>query len=75
MNYPGLVIALIARRMDLGWSQAELARRLNTTQDQVSKLENMKVSARRDTLHKWGDALEVHINYSIRAKAPRRKDG
>lgn len=71
MKYQGLVYALIARRMALGWTQADLAERMRTTPNQVCKLETIAYEARQQSLRDWGDALGVHIDYSIRVKKPR----
>ena len=68
MKYRGLIYALIARRLAMGLTQAELAERMQTNSQHVSRLETMHYAPRLHTLETWGTALGVHIDFNIRVK-------
>ena len=46
------------RRIDLGWTQAELAERAGVPQADISRIENGRLDARWSTIHRLSTALE-----------------
>lgn len=56
---------LTARRIDLGISQSELARRMNTSQSAISELETEPKDIRLYTLAKWAEALDVSLEIEL----------
>ena len=57
MRHPGDSIR--ARRVELGWTQAELAERSAVSQADISRLENGRLDARWSTIHRLSEALET----------------
>src|SRR4051794_34699311 len=55
LDQPGHSIR--ARRMELGWTQAELSKRSGITQADISRLENGHLDARWSTIHRLSLAL------------------
>jgi transcriptional regulator with XRE-family HTH domain len=47
------------RRIDLGWTQAELADRTGVAQADISRIENGRLDARWSTIHRLSAALEA----------------
>lgn len=47
------------RRIDLGWTQAELADRAGVAQADISRIENGRLDARWSTIHRLSAALET----------------
>jgi transcriptional regulator with XRE-family HTH domain len=47
------------RRIDLGWTQAELAERAGVAQADISRIENGRLDARWSTIHRLSTALEA----------------
>jgi transcriptional regulator with XRE-family HTH domain len=60
--------SLSTRRAALMMSQAELAKRMGTTQSAVSDLENGRSAPRIDTLSRWASALGLRAEISIEFK-------
>lgn len=60
---------IIERRMQLGWSQAELARRAGLKQPAIARLEQNGVIPRLDTLEKILKALGLEIKVVEREEA------
>ena len=54
---PGGVIR--ERRINLGWTQAELADRAGVAQADISRIENERLDARWSTIHRLSTALEA----------------
>lgn len=52
---------LTIRRIAAGYSQRSLAERMNTAQTHICYLENGKVDPRISTLHRWAEALDLHL--------------
>ena len=50
-------LTLCRRRIELGWSQVELAGRMGTSQGALSSLESGGHDPRQSTLHRWAGAL------------------
>jgi transcriptional regulator with XRE-family HTH domain len=46
------------RRIELGWSQSELAERAGVSQADISRIENGRLDARWSTIHRLATALE-----------------
>jgi transcriptional regulator with XRE-family HTH domain len=57
MSSPGGLIR--ERRIDLGWTQAELADRAGVAQADISRIENGRLDARWSTIHRLSTALET----------------
>ncbi|MFC5862509.1 helix-turn-helix domain-containing protein [Acidicapsa dinghuensis] len=49
------------RRKRLGWTQAELARRVGTTQTGIARLERGQIMPRLRTLHKLAEVMGVKL--------------
>ncbi len=56
---------LAARRRSLGLSQAEVARRMGTSQPAIARLEAGGTNARLSTLHRFAEALGCRINVEL----------
>lgn len=65
-----LVEALIRARTEARLSQAEVARKLGTTQSAIARLEGGKVSPTVSTLRKYAEATEsdLQIDFTPRGK-------
>jgi len=70
------------RRIDLGWTQAELADRAGVAQADISRIENGRLDARWSTIHRLSTALEapgVESKRSLenggRRSSPRKPTG
>lgn len=79
-NYPGveamrviLARKLIRARRDLGWSQAELARRAGVRVETLNRLEHGKHSANVATVDKLQRALDAGQTAAAKAKPPAAK--
>jgi transcriptional regulator with XRE-family HTH domain len=55
LDHPGDSIR--ERRIELGWTQAELAKRTGIPQADISRLENGRLDARWSTIHRLSRAL------------------
>jgi predicted transcriptional regulator len=55
LDHPGN--ALRERRIELGWSQAELSSRTGIPQADISRIENSHLDARWSTIHRLSTAL------------------
>lgn len=60
---------LTARRRELGWSQADVADRMGTTQSAVSDFETGRVEPRLDSLQRWAHALGADLAVTLRIEA------
>jgi len=58
------------RRIELGWSQSELAERTGVSQADISRIENGRLDARWSTIHRLATALE---SFHGQAKAQSRQ--
>ena len=71
IRHPG--DAIRERRIDLGWSQTELARRSGVTQADISKIENGHLDARWSTIQRLSTILaEEHAPIRSLANGARR---
>jgi ribosome-binding protein aMBF1 (putative translation factor) len=52
---------IAAARHRMGWTQAELARRMGTTQSAIAELESGRVLPRLRTLHRLAEALGARL--------------
>lgn len=57
--------AMIDKRLELGISQSEMAKRLGVTQSAVSQFESLGSNPRLVTLMTYAQALEVKIKFSV----------
>ena len=62
--------ALVARRRALGLSQAEVARRMGTSQKVISRLEAGVVDPRASTLERWAVALDGSLGWTFEPGGP-----
>lgn len=69
-----LALGIAFRRQDLGLSQKELAERVGTSQQQISRLEQAGYRGSIKTLYRVADALglEVEIRLKERDKPPAK---
>ncbi len=68
---------LAARRREAGFTQAEVAHRMGTSQGQVARFES-GADTRLSTVARYAAALGVTVTWSIDAAmppAPKRRDG
>jgi predicted transcriptional regulator len=61
-----LTEALVARRIELGLSQTEVAARMGTSQSAVARLEAGDTDIRLSTLDRYASALEAQIDWTLR---------
>lgn len=64
LTHPG--DAVRERRIQLGWTQAELAKRTGIPQADISRIENGRLDARWSTIHRLSTALAT-------SERPRRR--
>ena len=57
----GIAIALRWARLEAGWTQAELARRVGVSQQQIAKLERSAVNPTVETLEKLAAAFGMRV--------------
>ena len=57
------------RRIELGWSQTELAERAAVSQADISRIENGRLDARWSTIHRLSTALESYTGKPKRSLA------
>ena len=60
-----LTEALVARRLDLGLSQTEVAARMGTSQSAVARLETGQADIRMSTLERYAAALGQVIDWRL----------
>lgn len=60
-----LVTQIVDRRMELGLSQRDLARKANLKQSAIARLESQGVIPRIDTLYKIAKALKMNIELIV----------
>ena len=60
-----LTDALVARRVDLGLSQTEVAARMGTSQSAVARLEGGQADLRLSTLERYAAALGQVIDWRL----------
>ncbi len=63
--YLDLANRVLALRLDRGWSQAELARRVGTRQANISRIENAQANPTLKVLHKLAQAFEVELSIGL----------
>jgi transcriptional regulator with XRE-family HTH domain len=61
-----------ALRTEKGWSQGELARRIDTDGRQVSRHENGHITPSVEVLVKLAESFDLSIDYLLLEHAPRR---
>ncbi len=59
-------------RKERGWSQAELATRIDSDARQVSRYENDKITPSLDALARIAETLDISLDYLVFDHAPRR---
>ena len=62
---PAIRRILCVRRVALGMSQSELAKRMGTQQSCISELENDCRDVRLGTLERWSEALGLRVRVSL----------
>lgn len=62
-----LAIEFTKRRKDLGISQTELAKRIHTKQNNISRFEAAKVNPSLDTLQRMAKALGLKLKIELEA--------
>jgi transcriptional regulator with XRE-family HTH domain len=60
-----LASALVARRVDLGLSQTEVAARMGTSQSAVARLESGQSDVRLSTLERYAAALGQQLDWQL----------
>jgi HTH-type transcriptional regulator / antitoxin HipB len=65
----GIALQIRWRRQELGWSQAQLGRRLGVTRQQAASLENPDANLRLSTLERAAAALELELAVELRPSA------
>ena len=60
-----LTDALVARRVDLGLSQTEVAARMGTSQSAVARLETGQADVRMSTLERYAAALGQVLDWRL----------
>ena len=61
-----LVRILIRKRLEMGFTQQELARKIGTKQSAISRLESGRYNPTIQILHKIAQALNTDLKISIR---------
>jgi ribosome-binding protein aMBF1 (putative translation factor) len=61
---------VIGRRMKLGLTQEEIAKRMGTSHSVISRLESGQHSMSFKTMRKLAQALETHLVYGFQDQAP-----
>jgi repressor LexA len=64
------IARLVDQRQALGLSQAEVARRMQTSQSAVARLESRQHDAQLSTLTRYAEALGLSLNLDEQASAP-----
>ncbi len=64
-SWHGLRLALIDRRLELGLSQNDLAKRMGVTQPAISQFENVGANPRIMTLLAYAHALDVNLDFAL----------
>jgi transcriptional regulator with XRE-family HTH domain len=59
---------LVARRVDRGLSQTEVAARMGTSQSAVARLESGQADVRLSTLERYAAALDGRLDWSLRER-------
>jgi predicted transcriptional regulator len=62
---------LLARRLELGLSQTEVAARMQTSQSAIARLESGDADVRLSTLERYAAALGQELNLTLRASRKR----
>jgi predicted transcriptional regulator len=60
-----LSATLVARRLDLGLSQTEVAARMGTSQSAVARLESGEADVRLSTLERYAAALGQQLDWRL----------
>ena len=60
-----LASALVARRMELGLSQTEVAARMGTSQSAVARLESGEADLRLSTLERYAAAIGQQLDWRL----------
>jgi transcriptional regulator with XRE-family HTH domain len=58
-----LVNAIYQRRIELGWTQTELAEKVGLHQESIARIENGGTVPRLDTVFKLGNALGLKLSF------------
>jgi transcriptional regulator with XRE-family HTH domain len=72
MPSPFLGTRLKALRTERGWSQADLATRIDSDARQVSRYENSRISPSLEGLVKIAETLDITVDYLVVETAVRR---
>jgi transcriptional regulator with XRE-family HTH domain len=67
-----LIEDLVARRTELGLSQQEVARRMDTGQSTVARIEAGSRDLRQSTIRRYAMAVEALIEHAVTPDDPRR---
>lgn len=65
-----LTEALVARRLELGMSQTEVAARMGTSQSAVARLESCAADLRLSTLERYAAALGTLVEWRLDEEGP-----
>lgn len=66
-----LLRLLAARRQHAGLSQAQVARRMRTSQPTIAKIESGEVDVRASTIERFASAIGGRIEYRLVTRSPR----
>lgn len=72
MPSPFLGARLKALRTERGWSQADLATRIDSDARQVSRYENSRISPSLEDLVRIAETLDITVDYLVVETATRR---
>jgi transcriptional regulator with XRE-family HTH domain len=64
---------LVARRVQLGLSQTEVAARMGTSQSAVARLESGEADARLSTLERYAAALGQQLDWKLKGSSKGRR--
>jgi transcriptional regulator with XRE-family HTH domain len=65
MSLAALMTVLIARRMELGITQRNLAYLMNTSQGRISDIENLRYVPRISTLERYAELVKMRLTLSL----------
>ena len=67
-----LAAALVAKRVELGLSQTEVAARMGTSQSAVARLESGEADLRLSTLERYAAAIGQRLDWRLSLREERR---
>jgi ribosome-binding protein aMBF1 (putative translation factor) len=68
-----LIVDLVARRRERGLSQAEVAKRMGTSQSALARVESGRSDLRLSTVARYAAALDVDIAFAVRPRQNRKR--